>query len=212
VASEESQASKVVGIWGEDKVGRLVAEAEAESVSVLVTELVSGVTEVGLKEAETPLGKPEMLRFTALTNPCESLGATVTASVADFPALRFTDGAAVLSEKSSTVKLTADEAPEGAGLVTVIAGAPPEGTSLAEIAAVILVELRNVVDSVLPPKLRTDPETKFEPLTVSVKAVPAGTLAGESEAMAGIAAGFGSVTETGTESGLSPATFVAETV
>src|SRR5256885_449990 len=136
----------------------------------------------------------------------------VTERVADFPAARLTEGLGVLSAKSSMVKLTAAENPEGAGLSTVMAGAPPEFTSAAGIEAVRVVELTKVVGSGLPPKLSTDPGAKFEPLTVSVKLVPAAVLAGVSEEIAGSAAGLGRVTETAAESGLSPATLTAETM
>jgi hypothetical protein len=60
----------------------------------------------------------------------------------------------------------------GAGLLTVTAGMPVEAIAAAGMAAVNCVELTNVVVGAAPPKLTTEPATKFAPLIVSVKAAP----------------------------------------
>jgi hypothetical protein len=58
--------------------------------------------------------------------------------------------------------------------------------SVAVIAAVTCVALTNVVVVAVPLKLTVEPETKFVPLTVSVKAAPpAVALVGESEVIVG---------------------------
>jgi hypothetical protein len=79
------------------------------------------------------------------------------------------------------VKFTAfDVPPPGAGLITVTATMPTEAIAAAGMAAVNWMELANVVARAVPPKLTTEPETKFPPLTISVKAAPpAAALVGE---------------------------------
>lgn len=70
--------------------------------------------------------------------------------------------------------------PPGGGFVTVTFTDPTKAISVAEIAAVSWVEVLNVVTLAAPPKLTTEPETKPEPFTVSVKpAPPATALEGE---------------------------------
>src|SRR5882762_5707566 len=71
--------------------------------------------------------------------------------------------------------------PPGAGLFTVTAAVPAEAMAAAGIAAVSCVEPTNVVVRAVPAKLTTEAETKFVPLTVSVKpaALPATVLVGE---------------------------------
>jgi hypothetical protein len=81
-----------------------------------------------------------------------------------------------------TLKFTVFEVPPpGAGLVTVTAAVPAEVIAAAGMAAVNRVELTNVVVRAPPAKLTTEAETKFVPLTVSVKpaALPATALVGE---------------------------------
>jgi len=68
------------------------------------------------------------------------------------------------------VKLKAfDEPPPGAGLSTVMLTAPAEAMSLAEIDTVSFVALLTVVVRADPFHRTVAPETKLEPLTVSVK-------------------------------------------
>jgi hypothetical protein len=81
-----------------------------------------------------------------------------------------------------TSKFTVFEVPPpGAGLFTVTAAVPAEAMVAAGIAAVSCVEPTNVVVRAVPAKLTTEAETKFVPLTVSVKpaALPATALVGE---------------------------------
>jgi hypothetical protein len=79
-----------------------------------------------------------------------------------------------------------DVPPPGAGFVTVTAGVPTLATSLARIAAVTWLALTKVVVLALPPKFTTEPLTKLDPFTVSVKAPdPAVVLAGSNEVIAG---------------------------
>jgi AICAR transformylase/IMP cyclohydrolase PurH len=91
------------------------------------------------------------------------------------------------------VKFTGLEVPTpGAGLVTVTASMPVEAMAAAGMAAVNCVELTNVVVGAAPPKLTSEPATKFVPLIVIVKASPSATaLFGEIVVIAGL--GFGSV-------------------
>ncbi len=79
-----------------------------------------------------------------------------------------------------------DVPPPGAGLVTVTLKVPAAAMSGAVIAAVTWVALTNVVARAAPLKFTTEPETKFDPFTVSVNAAPpASVLAGESVVIAG---------------------------
>ena len=57
-------------------------------------------------------------------------------------------------------------------MVTITLTLPAVATSLAGIAAVICVELTNVVGSALPLKLMTEVETNKVPVAVRVKPVP----------------------------------------
>ena len=79
------------------------------------------------------------------------------------------------------VKFTAfDVPPPGAGLVTVTVGVPDEAIAATEIAPVNCVELANVVATAVPPKLTTEEDRKFVPLTVKVNAgLPARLPAGD---------------------------------
>jgi hypothetical protein len=74
-----------------------------------------------------------------------------------------------------------DVPPPGEGLTAVTEGVPAVAISLAEIAAVNCVALTKVVVRALPFHCTVAPETKFVPVTVSVKAAPpAVALEGES--------------------------------
>ena len=89
-----------------------------------------------------------------------------------------------------TSKFTGFEVPPpGAGLVTVTAAVSAEAmaVAVAGMAAVNCRELTNVVVRAVPAKLTTEAETKFVPLTVSVKpdALPATALVGEIDAIVG---------------------------
>ena len=86
-----------------------------------------------------------------------------------------------------TVKFAAfDVPPPGAGLNTVTAAVPAEEIAAAGMAEINCVALTKVVLRAVPAKLTTDPETKFAPLTVSVKpAPPAAALVGEIVVIAG---------------------------
>ena len=79
-----------------------------------------------------------------------------------------------------TVKFDAfDVPPSGAGFVMVMAFVPAAAMLAAGIAAVSDVALMNVVGCATPSKFRTAPDTKFDPVTVSVNAaLPATALAG----------------------------------
>jgi hypothetical protein len=82
--------------------------------------------------------------------------------------------------KESMVKLLAVEVlPPGAGLATETLTVPPLEMSAAGMATVSCVALPKVVVSVLPLKVTVVVETKPEPFTVRVKAVPAGACSGE---------------------------------
>jgi hypothetical protein len=85
------------------------------------------------------------------------------------------------------VKLKAfDTPPPGLGLLTVTLAAPAEAISLARIEAVSFVTLLKVVARSDPFHLTVAPDTKFEPLTVRVKAgSPATAELGLSPVMAG---------------------------
>jgi hypothetical protein len=85
------------------------------------------------------------------------------------------------------VKFTALEvAPPGAGLKTETAAVPAEGTAAAGMAAVNCVALTNVVAGTVPPKLTIEAATKFVPLIVSVKGIPATALVGEIVVIVGV--------------------------
>jgi hypothetical protein len=82
----------------------------------------------------------------------------------------------------TVVKLTVFEVPPpGAGFVTVTATIPAAAMAAAGIDAVNCVELTKLAAYDVPPKLTAAAETKFVPLTVSVKpaALPATALVGE---------------------------------
>jgi hypothetical protein len=89
----------------------------------------------------------------------------------------------------TVVKFTVFEVPPpGAGFVTVTATIPAAAMAAAGMVAVNCVELTNVVVRAIPAKLTTETETKFVPLTVSVKpdALPATALVGEIVAIVGV--------------------------
>jgi hypothetical protein len=75
---------------------------------------------------------------------------------------------------------TLDVPPPDPGLVTVTIAVPAEAMAAAGMAAVNCVELTNVVATAVPPKLTTDEERKFAPLTIRVNAgLPAKLLVGD---------------------------------
>src|SRR3984893_7581947 len=79
-----------------------------------------------------------------------------------------------------------DVPPPGGAFTTVTEAVPAAAMSAAEMEAVTLVLLENVVVRDDPFQSTTEPETKFDPLTVSVKAgPPAVALLGEIELIAG---------------------------
>ena len=75
--------------------------------------------------------------------------------------------------------------PPGAGLVTVTPTTAPVVISDAGIAAVTWPALTKEVVSAFPLKFTVEFDTKLEPFTVNVNAVPAGECAGERPLMAG---------------------------
>jgi hypothetical protein len=76
--------------------------------------------------------------------------------------------------------------PPGGAFTTVTEAVPAVAMSAAEMEAVSLVRLANVVVRGDPFQSTTEPKTKFEPFTVSVKAgPPAVALLGEIELIAG---------------------------
>ena len=76
--------------------------------------------------------------------------------------------------------------PPGAAFTTVTEAAPGVPMSAAEMEAASFVLLENVVVRGAPFQSTTEPETKFEPFTASVKAgPPAVALMGEIEPIAG---------------------------
>ena len=76
--------------------------------------------------------------------------------------------------------------PPGDGLLTVTDGVPGMAISVARMAAVSCVELTKFVVLAWPLKFTTEPLTKLEPLTVSVKAPePAVAVDGSSEVRTG---------------------------
>jgi hypothetical protein len=81
------------------------------------------------------------------------------------------------------------------GVCTVTAALPTLATKPAETAAVSCVELPNVVASATPFHSTVSPDTKFVPVTVSVKeGLPAFPLEGESELSVGTGADGGAET------------------
>jgi hypothetical protein len=79
-----------------------------------------------------------------------------------------------------------DVPPPGGAFTTVTEAVPAVAMSAAEMEAVSLVLLANVVVRADPFQSTTEPETKFEPFTVRVKAgPPAVALLGEIELIAG---------------------------
>ena len=99
----------------------------------------------------------------------------------------------------STVKLIGLAVPPpGVGLETTIGNVPPNCASAAVISAVRWAASTKVVTRSLPLNLTTEPGTKLEPLTVSVKPLPpAVTLIGERASIMGI--GFSTVNPTASE-------------
>src|SRR6266700_3881202 len=84
-----------------------------------------------------------------------------------------TAGTGLLVTPALMVKDRENEVPPpGAGLNTVIWAVPAVPISLPRMAAVNCVLLTKVVDRLEPFHWTMEPETKFEPLTVSVNAVP----------------------------------------
>ncbi len=82
--------------------------------------------------------------------------------------------------------LAVDVPPPGVGLVTVTCAVPAVERFAAGTDAVTLVLLPKVVVRAVPAQFTTVPETKFEPVTVRVKAAPpAVPLVGESEVTLG---------------------------
>src|ERR1051325_3261081 len=82
--------------------------------------------------------------------------------------------------------LTLELPPPGVGLVTVTWVVPAVERSDAGTGAVRLVLLTKVVVSAVPAQFTTEPETKFDPVTVRVKdASPAVALEGEIEVTLG---------------------------
>lgn len=80
-----------------------------------------------------------------------------------------------------------DVPPPGVGLNTVTCTEPALAMSVAKIAAVNRVLLTNVVVRLAPFHCTTEPETKLEPLTASVKAAPPAVApVGESELAVGM--------------------------
>jgi hypothetical protein len=76
--------------------------------------------------------------------------------------------------------------PPGGAFTTVTEAVPAVWMSAAEMEAISLVLLTNVVVRADPFQFTTEPETKFEPFTVRVKAgPPAVALLGEIELIAG---------------------------
>ena len=76
--------------------------------------------------------------------------------------------------------------PPGGAFTTVTEAVPAVAMSAAEMEAISLILLENVVVRADPFQFTTEPETKFEPFTVSVKAgPPAVALLGEIELIAG---------------------------
>jgi hypothetical protein len=120
--------------------------------------------------------------FTRTTDPDTKLVPFTVSVNAALPAVTVL-GEMLASEGAGFVTLTVswpEEPPPGAALTTVITRLPAEATSPAGIAAVSWVELTKVVVREEPLTWTTDPATKPEPLTVSVKApLPAVTLAGD---------------------------------
>lgn len=90
-----------------------------------------------------------------------------------------------LTEYPSTMNVIAAEVPPGAGFVTVTLTLPAVARSAAGIVAERLVALMNFVASAFPLKFTTDPDTKFVPESVSVKAVPPGMCTGPNAVTSG---------------------------
>jgi hypothetical protein len=132
-----------------------------------------------LNWAVVPFGSPKTPNWIASANPL-LVGAIKMVTEVGWPGTIFTAEPGPVTPKSSIVKLLAVEVlPPGAGLVTVTLTAPPLEMSAAGMAAMSCVALPKVVVSVLPLKLTIAVETKPEPFTMRVRAVPAGACSGE---------------------------------
>ena len=116
---------------------------------------------------------PFQLTFDAATNPVP-VTVSVNAAPPSLPVVGeivFKTGAGL-----SIVNVFATATPPpGAGLSTVTATVPALARSVAGIAAVSAVVLTNVVASAVPFHTIFDVDTKFVPVTVSVKAAPGAT-------------------------------------
>jgi hypothetical protein len=121
------------------------------------------------------------------TTELETKFVPVTVSVKAAPAAVAELGESIVTVgiPTLTVKDAADEVPPASVTVTLIV--PPPAMSLAGTAAVSCVELTYVVVSAVPFQFTTELETKFVPVTVSVKAAPpAVAVEGESVVTVGV--------------------------
>jgi hypothetical protein len=106
-----------------------------------------------------------------------------------------------------------DTPPPGAGFTTVSAAVPPTARSKAGTMAVICVPLETVVARATPFHSTSEPTTKFEPVSVSVKpAPPAGAMVCESIPTVGMGLLAMPVPESSRVCGLSKASSVNVTV
>jgi hypothetical protein len=129
--------------------------------SVLLTNVVARFAP--FQRTTDPLTKFDPFTVSANPNP------PATALVGD---IEFSKGTGLL-----VVKVCApDNPPPGAGLKTVTEAVPVEAMSLAGIAAVNCPPFTNVVVRSLPFHRTTEPLTKLDPFTVSVKPAPPTTV------------------------------------
>ena len=117
--------------------------------------------------------------FTFTTEPETKLLPLRVNVNAALPALTF--AGEILESEGDGLLIASVKAPEvpppGAGLATVIERVPAEAISPADTPAVSWVLLTNVVLRFDPFTCTTEPFTKFDPFTVSVKAPPPATVA-----------------------------------
>ena len=161
-------------------------DAGAVSVSVTCVVLLPGVTLAPAGNcAVAPVGRPVTLSCTGSLKP-SAVGVIVNVTSVACPGVSITGADGPLSEKSSSVKAVGGVAPPpGVGLVTITFTVPGLPASAAEMDAVSCDALTKVVVSFLLLKLMTELERKFVPLTVRVKALPAGEFPGDTLLMLG---------------------------
>jgi hypothetical protein len=179
------------GVVGRDGGNDIPVELRAVVV-IVIDVLVPALTDVGLKVAAAPVGRPLAVNVTVPGN-APPTAAVAIAKFAGPPAVTVCDVVVALTLKSVMVSVSElDVPPPGVGFTTVIAAVPGDAMSAAVIAAVNWVALTNVVVRGLPFQFAVDPFMKLVPVSVNVNAAPpAPVVAGEIAVSVGT--GFGAV-------------------